>query len=127
MADLVVTVPLPGWEAWLQEGDLAGEPWSGAYWAWKGSGKIPPIERTDRLYIVSHGKLRGWAPVLELRLGPIKPRAYIWGRDVPTWEIVRTCKAKAVTIAEPIRGFQSWRRRWWSYGDELPFPDWRTP
>jgi hypothetical protein len=30
-----------------------------------------------------------------------------------------------VTIADPIRGFQGWRNRWWDRADELPFPNWQ--
>ena len=34
MADVVVTVPLRfGWSKWIDEGDPAGEPWSGT-WYW---------------------------------------------------------------------------------------------
>ncbi len=60
-------------------------------------------------------KIEGFAPVVEV----------IKGHDY--WEILRAWGATAVTIPEPIRGFQGLRKRWWDRKDEVPFPDWRTP
>ena len=69
MSDVVVTVPKGLWAEWLQEGDLAGEPWSGEaeYHFWVSPMMFhepahPWIEPGERVYIVAHGKLRGYAP-----------------------------------------------------------------
>ena len=117
MTDLVVTIPRDRWQAWLDEGDLAGDaPTHGHDWGFYVSHcAAPPIDAGDALYIVAHGRLRGFAlvskPVCASRGGYL---------------ITRAANAKAVTIAETINGFQGWRRRWWNLADELPFPDWKT-
>lgn len=120
MTDVVVTVPKGMWEEWLAEGDLPGDPqgdMESHFWLFPFT--MPRIEPGNRVYIVAHGKLRGYAPLrrveqyCELR----HDRACL----------VRNGDAVAVTIAEPIRGFQGWRYRWWQREDEQPFPDWRTP
>jgi hypothetical protein len=119
MSDVVVTVPMRLWAEWLEEGDLPGEPWSGwdsHFWF---RGPAPRIEYFERVYIVAHGKLRGCAPLRALeRRCRLRP-------DVSC--LIRRGDATAVTIPEPIRGFQGWRYRWWRLEDERPFPDWRTP
>ncbi|HEV2365199.1 MAG TPA: hypothetical protein VGS12_13490 [Caulobacteraceae bacterium] len=128
MVDLVVTCPKGFWADWIAEGDAAGGPESGEEWAWYGSGLIPPIGWPgDRLYVVAHDRLRGYAPVTRLELGPLKPRNRPNGRDGRSWMICRRGGAVAVTLSEPVRGFQGWRHRWWPREAELPFPDWRTP
>jgi len=113
MADLVVTVPRPLWAAWIAEGDAAGEPESGEEWAFYVGRCRPPI-KVERLYIVAWNRLRGFAPVTEVV------------RTNRGYAICRRGGAVAVTIAAPIEGFQSWRRRWWSLDEERPFPEWRT-
>jgi hypothetical protein len=114
MGDLVVTVPKRSWADWIEEGDAAGEPDTGEEWGFfLGSGK-PDIGPGDRLYVVAHGRLRGWAPVTRL------------ARTGHGWAICRRGGAVARTIAEPIKGFQGWRRRWWDRSAEVPFPDWKT-
>ena len=120
MTDLVVTCPKHFWAEWIDEGDPAGEPYQGGEWAWY-TGRCnatmqykPPIEPGERLYIVAHGRLRGYAPVVRVE--------EINGR----WAIIRRGGAEAVTLKEGIRGFQGWRLRWWEREDEIPFPDWKT-
>lgn len=115
MADLVVTCPKGRWEEWIAEGDPAGSPPSGEEWAWYLGGPRPDIGPGDRLYVVAHGRLRGFAPVTHLI-------------ETDTgWAIIRRGGAVAVTIPIPIPGFRGWRRRWWTRDTEVPFPDWRTP
>lgn len=118
MTDLVVTVPRDIWTDWIDEGDAAGEPESGEQWGFFlgrcGVHPKPPIEPGERLYIVSHDRVRGYAPVN-------KVMAYE-GR----WAIGRKGGALAVTIGALVPGFRGFRKRWWSYDDEQPFPEWKT-
>ncbi|MGE3932375.1 MAG: hypothetical protein AB7F67_03945 [Rhodospirillaceae bacterium] len=118
MTDLVVTVPQGLWQDWLREGDLAGEAASGQGFAFTvggGPGSAgPPCRYGDRLYVVAWGRLRGFAPVVQVRPA---------GRG---WAIVRRGGAVAVTIDERVPGFQGWRARWWPRDAERPFPDWQT-
>ena len=114
--DLVVTVPKWFWREWIAEGDAAGEPETGTEWGFflGNRGAKPPIEAGDRLYIVAHNRLRGYAPVTALR-------------DTPhAWAICRKGGGVAVTIPDRIRGFQGFRKRWWERGNEVAFPDWKT-
>lgn len=112
--DLVVTVPKWFWPEWIAEGDPAGHPPSGQEWAFSLGGKRPPISPGDRLYIVAHGKLRGYAPVTRL------------SREGGKWAICRKGGAVAVTIDKPIPGFQGFRHVWWNRSEEKPFPEWKT-
>ena len=118
MTDVVVTVPKGMWSEWIEEGDLPGDDWNGwdsHFWI---GGRMPHIDPGERVYIVAHGRLRGYAPLVEkewrCRLAPSRRC------------LLRRGGAVAVTIDEPITGFQGWRYRWWSHDDERPFPDWRT-
>lgn len=116
MADLVVTVPKWFWRDWIAEGDAAGDPETGEEWAFGFSClRRPNIEPGERLYIVAHGMLRGFAPVTRLH-----------GGSGSGWAICRRGGAVACTIDQPIQGFQGWRRRWWDVAAERPFPDWKT-
>lgn len=117
MSDLVVTVPKGLWLDWIDEGDAAGEPESGEEWGFFVSTR-PPIVAGERLYIVAHGRLRGYSIVTRVA----GPRETGWG-----WAIGRKGGAVAVTIPEPIVGFRGFRRRWWEHASEVPFPDWRRP
>lgn len=63
MADLVVTVPMKLWDMWIDEGDSVGEPETGEEWGFYLGPTKPPITAGERLYIVAHGLLRGYAPV----------------------------------------------------------------
>ena len=118
--DIVVTVPMPLWQEWLAEGDLPGQPWSGhASHFWIPRAPLPEIAPGERVYIVAHGHLRGYAPLVELEpTCRIRPdRACL----------LRTGEAVALTTPEPIRGFRGWQYRWWAHNYERPFPGWREP
>lgn len=114
MSHLVVTVPKALWTDWIEEGDAAGEPDTGEEWGFYLGGARPPIEPGERLYIVAHGMLRGYAPITRV------------ARAEAQWVICRRGGAVAVTIDEPIVGFRGWRRCWWAPELEKPFPDWKT-
>ena len=119
--DLVGTCPKHFWNEWLEEGDLAGEPESGCEYGWRTRSPLAarlilhhPL-KDCRLYIVAHGRLRGYAPILE-------------GRAMTDhWAIIRKGGAVASTLPETIPGFQGLRRRWWNRTDEVPFPEWIQP
>lgn len=112
MTDLVGTCPKGFWEEWIAEGDAAGERYTGNVYGWHTKHRlIAEINVMDRFYVVAHGKLRGWAPVVEVTRGAI----------------FRAGGAVACTIAEEIPGFRGLRRVWWPRHAEVPFPDWRTP
>lgn len=112
MSDIVVTVPKWFWFDWIAEGDAVGEPESGEEWGFFLGGAKPPVEPGDRLYIVAHGLLRGYAPVTRL------------ARTETQWCICRRGGAVACTLPDPIQGFQGWRHVW-KREQELPFPDWK--
>lgn len=118
MVDLVVTVPKAMWFEWIEEGDLPGEEalYESHFWV---SGPMPISLPGERIYIVAHGKLRGYAPLVRVEQRCIlRPSSRC---------LVREGGAVAVTVDEPIRGFQGARRRWWERDQERPFPTWRTP
>lgn len=114
MVDLVGTCPKDFWLEWIAEGDAAGDPETGEEWGWYTEHSYKTLIRPgDRFYVVSHGRLRGYAPVTSApghNGGPIG----------------RKGGAIACTISEPIPGFRGLRKRWWSHADELPFPDWKS-
>lgn len=112
--NLVVTVPKWFWRQWIDEGDAAGEPETGEEWGFFLGGNKPPIGPGDKLYIVAHGRLRGYAPVTRL------------AATERGWAICRKGGSVAVTIDEPIPGFRGFRKVWWTIFDEKPFPDWKT-
>jgi hypothetical protein len=70
MADLVVTVPRELWVEWIAEGDAVGEPESGEEWAFFLGPQRPPCGPGDRLYIVAHDRLRGYAPITRVAFFP---------------------------------------------------------
>lgn len=114
--DVVVTVPKWfGLDTWIEEGDAAGEPWSGRLWDFTTAGARPRIQLGERVYVVCHRRLRGFAPLVEL---------VVDGRRLT---FVRGGGAVAVTIPEPITGFRGWRYRWWDVKQEQAFPAWREP
>ena len=118
--DVCVTVPKKLWSEWLKEGDLAGEPWSQAaeYHFWLRPDALPTIAPGDRVYIVAWGRLRGYAPLVR-----VEPRCKLApGRAC----LVRRNDAVAVTIPDPVVGFQGWRYRWWERSAEVSFPEWRA-
>ena len=130
MTDVVVTVPKGLWTEWLEEGDLAGEPWSeeAEYHFWIPRQPLPKIEPGERVYIVAHGKVRGYAPLVRIerscRLAPNRACLVRRGGAVAvTWACHNGPGWEPVTV----RGFQGWRYRWWSVNAEQPFDAWREP
>ena len=114
--DVVVTVPKSfGLQRWIDEGDAAGEPWSGRHWAFY-LGATPNILPGERVYVVCDGKLRGYAPLVQVKTRDLSRCAEC--------ALIRGGGAVAVTIPENIVGFQGFRYRWWDYADEIPFEDW---
>jgi hypothetical protein len=113
MSDVVVTVPKRLWSEWIAEGDLPGDAETGETYGFYLGGYPPTISVGDRVYVVAHGKLRGYAPLVEVEV-------YHGG-----FALLRQGGAIACTIAEPIQGFRGWRYRWWKREDERPFPNWR--
>lgn len=120
MSDVVVTVPKHMWEAWIAEGDLPGEQAQYVSHFWIPAESLPTIQVGERVYIVAHGKLRGYAP-----LTGIERRCTLPGASSRAC-LLREGDAEAVTITEPVRGFQGWRYRWWDRTDEVPFPNWKA-
>jgi hypothetical protein len=114
--NLVVSVIKSFWKEWIAEGDAAGDPPTGEEWGYFIGGRKPNIQKGDRLYIVAHGRLRGYAPVTALSF------SMEHGKHV----ICREGNAVAVTIDQPIKGFQGWRYVWWKPEDEKTFPNWKT-
>lgn len=137
MSDVVVTVPMDRWAEWLEEGDLAhsGElagqlsDWQGEheYGFLVGRGR-PNIKPGERVYIVAHGHLRGYSPLVRIGDG----RRF--GGPRGSLALIRRGRARAVTVLPAgrfsvparINGFQGYRYRWWERSEEIPFPEWRT-
>lgn len=115
--NIVVTVPKALWVDWVLEGDAPGLEWTGTdYHFWIARRGLPAIRAGERVYIVSHGRLRGYAPLV--RLEPqcsIRPdRACL----------LRRGDAVACTIDAPIPGFRGWKYAWWSPTIEHSFENW---
>ena len=128
MADVVVTVPKRLWQAWLDEGCLPGQdPMPGEYF-WFNVPTRPRISSGERVYVVAHGLLRGYAPLFTIEDSDGMWRKGALANELPDspWFLVRRGGAVAVTIDEPIRGFQGYRYQWWSRDDEHPFENWMT-
>jgi hypothetical protein len=135
--DLVVTVPKRLWRAWLAEGALPGEEVPpGVFYYQRIAGRpqyAGTVPQDSRVYVVAFGRLRGYAPLLRVDR---QPPAGAGDATIERWRrehrdrvhyyLVRAGGAVAVTIPEPIRGFQGWRYRWWQRAAEVPFPDWQT-
>jgi len=113
MSDVVVTVPKGVWFDWIAEGDAVGEPPTGDEWGFFMGGVPPRIEPGERVYVVAHGRLRGYAPLERV------------ARTERGFALCRKAGAVAVTIPEPIPGFRGWRVRWWERDREVPFAAWR--
>ena len=112
MTDIVVTVPKNLWIGWIYEGDAVGEPATGGEWGFYMGGPVPDINPGERVYVVSHGLLRGYAPLTRLQ------------RTDRGYALCRKAGAVAVTIDQEIPGFRGCRYRWWDHKDERPFPEW---
>jgi len=113
MTDVVVTVPKSfGLDAWIAEGDLPGEQWSGEEWHFYLGGGLPNIKAGERVYIVYNGRLRGYAPLVRVAM------------TTNGYALVRHNDAQAITIDEHIQGFRGFRYRWWNIEIERAFPDW---
>lgn len=119
MTDVVVTVPAREWAGWIAEGDLPGEAARYVSHFLLPARMKPVIATGERVYIVAHGKLRGYAPLIG-----IEDRCQI---SHTRRCLMRGGGAEAVTIPNDIRGFQGFRYRWWLRESEAPFPDWQRP
>jgi hypothetical protein len=122
VSDVVVTVPKGLWQDWIDEGDLPGDaPSDYEYHFWIPLVRISPpdIRPGERVYVVAHDRLRGYAPLIRTEMScRLRPSRSCF---------VRRGAAVSVTLDEPIRGFQGWRYRWWDSADEHNFPEWRQP
>jgi hypothetical protein len=122
VSDLVGTCPKDFWEEWIAEGGCAGDPPSkGLFveWGWgTGSRLALKIEPGERFYVVAHGRLRGWAPVVAVER---------FEGEQDAFEIIRRFGAVACTVPFAIPGFRGLRRRWWKREEEQPFENWRRP
>jgi hypothetical protein len=113
----MVTVPMRLWSEWLDEGDLPGEPSTGDTFHFWLAGPLPEMQPGERVYIVAHGRLRGYAPLVAIeRRCRLRPSVGC---------LVRRGGAVAITIDRPIRGFRGFRYRWWDRSEEHEFPDWQ--
>ena len=126
--DVVVTCPKSRWEEWLTEGGLPGDPnIYGSVYHWFGSGPLPRITIGERVYIMAHRYLRGYAPLVRIeRIEHYRQHPPSWWWPGAQWALVRRGGAVACTVAEPIRGFQGYRYRWWDRDTEKDFPDWQS-
>jgi hypothetical protein len=127
MSDVVVTVPKWKWAEWIAEGDTDGVdgsatpmPWSGVFEYGFGVPTVPDIAPGERVYVVAHGRLRGYSPLAYLD----HDEPWRFGRGVCA--LVRLGGAVAVTIPQRIIGFQGFRYRWWDRSIEALFAEWRT-
>jgi hypothetical protein len=129
--DIVVTLPKSfGLRRWIEEGDPAGEEWSGTQWGWFMGGHPPKkIQPGERVYVVYSGHLIGYAPLVKIDYDPYGYREGPYGKELDALDLgfalVREGGAVAVTIDQHIRGFQGFRYRWWNRDEERPFPDWK--
>lgn len=119
MTDLVGVCPQWFWKEWIAEGDAAdGGPWTGEEWSWfTRSRTAQKAQPGDRFYVVAHGRLRGYAPVVRVD----------WISELQTFGIIRHGGGVAVTIKRAVPSFRGIRHRWWDREDEEPFPHWRIP
>lgn len=120
--DVVVTVPKGRWAEWLAEGGLPGEPLDpdlrfdfelgGRAW--------PEIDRGERVYVVSHGRLRGYAP-LSLPVVEARGRAAVPGVEDGGSEMTQTrwkAPAPPPGKANGPEGRAGWIVDLWASGDE---------
>lgn len=119
---IVVTVPRERWDEWIGEGDLAGDPPSDREHAFCVFGDEPPA-MASRLYIVAHGHLRGYAPIIRIDRKLMGRGKGAYGKG--GWLIIRQGGAVACTIHAGTPGFPGWRKKWWSDEQEIPWTQWR--
>jgi hypothetical protein len=112
LSDVVVTVPKGLWLDWIYEGDAVGEKPTGEEWGFFLGGPAPRIEPGERVYIVAHGLLRGYAPLTRV------------AKTDRGFALCRKAEAVAVTLAVPFKGFRGWMYRDWAREEERPFPEW---
>lgn len=128
--DIVVTLPKSfGLKRWIEEGDPAGEEYSGTEWGWFMGGHPPKkLESGDRVYVVYDGHLIGYSPLLTIETRTEFSVGYILNEGCKprgSFALVRGGGAEAVTIDQKIKGFQGYRYRWWDRSEERPFPEWK--
>ena len=129
--DYVVTVPMnfthtcapgcKGLDAWIAEGDAAGDAETGEEWWFTTYGVLPVFQDGCRLYVVCEDRVRGYAPITRIMFDESSVR-----HGKAPLAFVRRGRAVAVTINQVVRGFRGYRRRWWERSEEVPFPDWKT-
>lgn len=126
MTDLVVTIPRESWGKWIAGATEGCEELGNVLSDFCGIGSHS-FRSADRLYIVSHDRLRGFMPETKVE--------YVDG----AWTISWTGGFQAVTVGAQhsrparrehtdlayIRGFHGLLERWWSRVDEFGFPDWQ--
>lgn len=113
MPDVVVIVPKRfGLQAWMEEGDRPGQPWSGVEWYFYLGAAVPKISPMERVYVAYDGILRGYSPLIRVE------------RFSHACALVRHGGAVAVTIARRVPPFRGFRYRDWEYAEEQPFPEW---
>jgi hypothetical protein len=152
--DVVVTVPMAQWPAWIDEGDLPGQEAQFASHFWLRR-PLPEIFPTDRVYIVAHGRVRGYAPLVDSEQScQLRPEVGCLvrsdGAEAVTLRCQRTyqrmsahvnrgvalpaeicddrwqdCLARGSHPAT-VKGFRGWRHRWWETDQEIAFPTWQT-
>lgn len=141
MSDVVVTVPMRLWTEWLAEGDLPGEEaeYISHFWF---TGAIPDIQPGERVYIVAHGRVRGYAPLvrIEQRCALNTSRHCLMRIDGAVAVTPRCCRhhgrmwecnrheneCPATDHPLPITGFRGVLTRWWPREIEMPYPNWQT-
>jgi hypothetical protein len=114
MADVVVCVPRAKWRDWVGEGSLAGQSATELFGFYVRTGERPPVEPGDRVYVVAWDRLRGYAPLVELR------------EEKDGYTFVRAGGAVACTLPVEVKGFPGWKLRWWQRTEEVPFLGWQV-
>ena len=140
--DCVVTVPKRLWREWLAEGDLPGSEAEYESHFWFG-GPIPKIAPGERVYIVAHGLVRGYAPLVRIEQRcSLDPSRHCLLREGGAVAVTLSCgrhgrgrvfecnRFETGCPIEPhpigVTGFRGVLYRWWPREIEMPFPDWQT-
>lgn len=141
MTDVVVTVPMKLWSAWVAEGDLPGQEPEYESHFWFG-GPIPKIEPGDRVYIVAHGRVRGYAPLVRIEMEcELNPRRHCFVRTGGAVAVTPRCRHHHGRMWEcnrfendcttkdhplPVTGFRGVLYRWWPREIEMPYAEWQS-